>query len=136
MSLTPTYIPTHGTLADRVVEWFKANPDEELERADVARKFDVPLSRISSELAMSVMQGHLRWLRDRPGTQQGAYRLGDGNAEPAPPPAPAFASNDLMFSISPDRTIAVSFFVPGLIDPRRVLAAMLETAAITIGKQL
>lgn len=135
MSLTPVYIPTHGTLADRVVEWFKANPDEELERADVARKFDVPLSRIAPELAMAVMQGHLRWSRNRPGTYHGTYRLGDGNPEPAPPPAPAIASNDLMFSISPDRTIAVSFFVPGLIDPRRVLAAMLETAAITIGKQ-
>ncbi len=135
MSLTPTYIPTHGTLADRVVEWFRANPDEELERADVARKFNVPPSRITPELAMAVMHGHLRWLRDRPGTHQGAYRLGDGRPEPAPPPAPAVAVSDLMYSVSPDRCIAVSFYVPGLIDPRKVLAAMLETAATTIGKQ-
>lgn len=135
MSLTPVYVPTHGALADRVIEWFHANPDEELERADVARKFDVPLSRIAPELAMAVMQGHLRWLCNRPGMHQGCYRLGDGHPEPAPPPAPAIATCDLMFSISPDRCIAVSFFVPGLIDPRRVLAAMLETAATTIGKQ-
>lgn len=51
------------------------------------------------------------------------------------PPAPAIVCGDILFSISPDRCIAVSFFVPGLIDPRKVLAAMLETAATTIGKQ-
>lgn len=136
MSLTPVYIPTHGTLADRVMEWFRANPDEELTREDVALKFEVPQSRVPVELALSVQQGRLQWMSGHP---HGFYRLGGEvtttAAVGAPPPATAVAASDLMFSISCDRCIEVSFYVPGLIDPRKVLAAMLEAAATTIGKQ-
>lgn len=136
MSLTPEYIPTHGTLADRVVEWMSAHHGYTLTREDIALKFDVPRSRVPVELARAVMDGRLAFLSGHP---HGFYVLGSeqsADAEDAsPPPAPAIAAGDLVFSISPDRCIAVSFTAPGSVDPRMVLAAMLTAAATTIGKQ-
>lgn len=133
MSLAPAYIPLHGSLADRVVEWFGAHPDEQLTRGDVALKFHVTQTSVPLLLNPAVADGRLEWVTTKHGQ---FYQLGDG--EPLPPsttpPAAALAAADLFFSISPDRCIAVSFVVPGLIDPRAVLAAMLEAAAHTIGK--
>lgn len=138
MSLAPAYIPMHGSLADRVVEWFKANSDEELTRSDGAQKFGVLQSSIPQQLALAVQDGRLQWQRP-PYAREGAYRLGisvthEVALAAAHPPAPAIAASDLVFSISPDRCIAVSFIAPGSVDPRMVLGAMLAAAAITIGK--
>ena len=131
MSLTPEYIPTHGTLADRVVEWLSTHQGCALSRDDIALKFDVPRSRVMHELQVAVID---RWLRFDGHSR--LYELGsDTPTSTSTPPAPAVAAGDLVFSISPDRCIAVSFIAPGSVDARKVLAAMLTAAATSIGKQ-
>ncbi|MGQ3231431.1 MAG: hypothetical protein ACT6R2_21380, partial [Blastomonas fulva] len=79
MSLSPAYIPTHGTLPDRVVEWFNANPDEELTLADLAVKFDVSQALASVELAAPVLNGRLQLARSGPDRTR-VYRLGSPQA--------------------------------------------------------
>lgn len=54
----PTYTPRTGSLADRVVSYFRQQPEEELTRADVASKFDVPRASVQACLKDAV-EDHL-----------------------------------------------------------------------------
>lgn len=137
MSTAPAYIPTHGSLAERVTEWFRANPDEELNRLDIATKFGVLQSAVSKDLQWACLEGSIEYVPSR-AKGQGVFRL-TRPAVTAPAtttteePALQLATPDLVFSISPQRQLQVSFFVPGRADPQMVLAAMLTAAAQAIG---
>lgn len=48
------YTPTAGSLADRVTTWFRNNPEEELLRTDIARKFDCTPNTIDASLASAL----------------------------------------------------------------------------------
>jgi hypothetical protein len=51
----PAYEPTSGSLADRVIEYFKENPEEELTRDDIAAKFDADQRFVAAQLAKAVV---------------------------------------------------------------------------------
>jgi len=57
----PVYIPRTGSLADRVLDYFRQCPDEELSQADVAAKFDAQRSSVGSCLKPTVDAGLLAW---------------------------------------------------------------------------
>lgn len=62
-----SYIPKAGGLAARACTYFQANPDEELTRADVASKFEVPASSVDGLLAQCFVNGLLNRARDSDG---------------------------------------------------------------------
>lgn len=142
----PTYIPRHGSLAERLLEFFRRNPDEELSRADIALKFDVLVTSVHTGLATALDHGQLQWIKRG---NSGVYRLPPEEAKPAPdtaaqapqqqpsataqhPPA-ARPASDLSIEISPDGRVNVSFLIPEQANPRDVLANMLKAAAQSIG---
>jgi hypothetical protein len=59
--MTDAYIPQPGSVAYRVLDWFKKNPEEELSVADIARKLDVPRNNVVSSLRVAVDRGVLRY---------------------------------------------------------------------------
>lgn len=52
-----SYQPREGSLAFRLCAFFTANPEEELGRADIAKKYDVHPSNISGLLAAPIAHG-------------------------------------------------------------------------------
>lgn len=48
------YTPTTGSLADRLVTWFRNNREEELMRSDIAQKFEVLSNSIDASLAPAI----------------------------------------------------------------------------------
>lgn len=48
------YTPLPGSLADRVIAWFRINPEEELMRSDIASKFDCQSNTIEASLATAM----------------------------------------------------------------------------------
>ncbi|MEW6559613.1 MAG: hypothetical protein AB1412_05380 [Pseudomonadota bacterium] len=57
----PNYTPQPGSLAERVLDWFVKNPEEELSSADIARKFDVlATSNVIPQLAAALTHDLLR----------------------------------------------------------------------------
>lgn len=144
--MTPTYIPRHGTLADRVLEWFRKNPDEELSRADVAMKFEVPQVSVQACLQAAVVGGELIWTKCA--GQSGVYTYAGGRSAPSatevqqaissPPaatPAPASTwrssmhTDDIYATVNADRRVHIAFTLPPEADPQLVMAAMLIAAA-------
>lgn len=53
------YTPRAGSLPARVIEFFAANPEEELTRLDVAAKFDCQASAVDAGLEAAVNHGAL-----------------------------------------------------------------------------
>lgn len=83
-----TYIPRTGSLADRVLGYLRANPDEELTTRDISVKFDVPQSSIKPCLATAENHGELDYTRNE--DLEYVYRLPRQPKAPkssAPPPA-------------------------------------------------
>lgn len=83
-----TYIPRTGSLADRVLGYLRANPDEELTTRDISVKFDVPQSSIKPCLATAENHGELDYTRNE--ELEYVYRLPKqpkAPKTPAPPPA-------------------------------------------------
>lgn len=68
------YTAPIGSLVDQAIEWFTANPDEELTIPDVAQKFDVTRSIVRACLRPAVKAGVL--LYTRADDQEYVYRLG------------------------------------------------------------
>ena len=60
----PTYIPRSGSLPDRVLDYFRQCPDEELSQADVAAKFDVSRGSVGTCLKPTVEAGLLVYARN------------------------------------------------------------------------
>lgn len=146
MSAAPVYMPTHGSLEERVVEWLRKNPDEELQRSDVASKFQVAQTAVAPALAWAVARGELAWMKPDDGVA-GVYRLGTGTTIEVPPLRPAAASapalgtkpqasvsspTDISVQVSRDGHLCVSFLLPRHAEPRLVAAAMLTAAARAI----
>lgn len=148
--MTPTYIPRHGTLADRVLEWFRKNPEEELSRADVSMKFEVPQSSVQACLQAAVDAGELVWTKLN--GHSGVYTYGGRQgaptttevlpvikAKPSAEPAPASAwrtsaaTDDLYATVNADRRIHIAFTLPPDADANLVMAAMLIAAATSLG---
>lgn len=50
----PTYAPRAGTVPKRVLDFFRANPEEELTIPDIAIKFDVPELSVNKCLHLAV----------------------------------------------------------------------------------
>lgn len=82
----PVYIPRAGSLADRVLDYFRQCPDEELSQADVAAKFDAQRSSVGSCLKPTVDAGLLRY--EHNSDLEYVYTLPDSSRK-AKPPAPA-----------------------------------------------
>lgn len=78
----PVYLPRHGSLAERVIEWFRKNPEEELSRPDIALKFELSQSSVQACLQTAVDNGELIWVK-RSG-QGGVYRCSQIAAAPGP----------------------------------------------------
>lgn len=53
----PVYIPRTGSLADRVLDYFRQAPEEELTQADIAHKFDVSRGSISACMETALSKG-------------------------------------------------------------------------------
>lgn len=51
--------PNKGGFRERLRQFFAANPDEELTRADIMTKFDVPASTVDSALKRMSEAGEL-----------------------------------------------------------------------------
>ncbi len=71
-----SYRPQQNSTPARVLAWFKANPEEELTRSDLAVKFDLALNSVGGSLLLAVRAGLLHITRNRLG--QSVYRLGRG----------------------------------------------------------
>lgn len=142
----PHYLPRHGSLAERVIEWFRKNPDEELSRADVAMKFEVSQSSVQACLQTAVDNGELIWVKRSgngsvyrsaarqaaPGPAEAAQAI---NALPVPSTTQALQKppGDLYATVSADRRVHIAFTLPPAADPNLVMAAMLIAAAQTLG---
>ncbi len=55
------YNPRADSLPARVLAYFASNPDEELTRADISRKFDCNVSSVQASLKTAVEAGALIW---------------------------------------------------------------------------
>lgn len=94
------YLPKPGSLAEGVLAYLTANPDEELNSRDIAIKFDRPLSGVIPALRAPVHWQHLDCDK---GTQQkpSVFRLGPArrrmleSTQPSAQPANGRASNAL-----------------------------------------
>lgn len=69
------YIPKAGSLAEEVINFLMANPDEELSSGDIAVKFDHLQTSVTTGLKTAV---HWQHLTCEPGSpnRQAIYRLG------------------------------------------------------------
>lgn len=70
----PTYTPRYGSLAERALDFFRSNPDEELTPSDMAAKFDVEYRSVAQGLRPAVAAGLLVKV---PRGRQVVYRLPD-----------------------------------------------------------
>lgn len=143
------YFPIHGSLEERVIEWLRKNPDEELQRSDVASKFNVAQTSVAAGLANAVARGELEWVKPAP-QLAGVYRLAGGWVKvPVPPPAPALVmapaaikasakvfgkrlgdeALDISVQVTETRHLTVAFVLPPEADAHLVAAAMLTAAA-------
>lgn len=95
------YIPKAGSLAEEVINFLMANPDEELNSRDIAVKFDRMLNTITPALRTAVHWQHLTW---EPGTphRPSVFRLGparkrmlQGASQPSAAATEGSASNAL-----------------------------------------
>lgn len=77
-----TYVPMEGTLGQKVLDFFKENPEEELTRADIADKFDVQAAKVASSLVHAVTRGPLERVRNHQG--EDVWRLRNGPFNPWP----------------------------------------------------
>lgn len=59
MTEPTTYTPREGSLADRVIKYFAANPDEELTRRDLSDKFECAQAGVDTSLDGAVRAGLL-----------------------------------------------------------------------------
>ena len=77
-----SYQPRGDSLAARLCAFFKANPEEELDTGDIAKKYDVHSKQVPSLLTSALAHGFI--LRVGPGS----YKAGDKllQAGDAPPP--------------------------------------------------
>lgn len=64
MTTTPTYIPRTGSLSDRVLDYFRQQPQEELTSADIAAKFEVSRGSVMASLQTAVANGALEYTRN------------------------------------------------------------------------
>ncbi len=101
------YQPRPGTFPARVLEWFQANPDEELTREDAGRKWDLAPSQVTIGLRACVIAGLLAYGHNDDLTMVYSLpRPGKKVASPAPAarpkaaawPAPTTAPGALDFS--------------------------------------
>ena len=53
-----------GSIPARVIDWLKANPDEELARGDVSQKFDIAINSVNATLQAAVSGGALVFERN------------------------------------------------------------------------
>lgn len=91
-----SYQPRPDTFPARVLEWFRANPDEELTREDAGRKWDLAPSQVTIGLRACVIAGLLAYGHNddltmvyslpRPGKKTAA------TSAPAPAPRPQAAA--------------------------------------------
>ena len=109
-----TYTPRADSLPARVLAYFADNPDEELTRADISRKFDCNVSSVQASLKTAVDAGALVWIQNedlewvyRPGTNSVAnpFRALAGTN---PASAPAAALPALLATLAVDDHVPVN----------------------------
>lgn len=77
-----SYQPRGDSLAARLCAFFTANPEEELSRADIAKKYDVHPSNISGLMTSAIAHGLLA--RDSAGVYKAGPKLLAAKDSPAP----------------------------------------------------
>ena len=60
----PIYSPRTGSIPFKVLQFLKANPDEELTRQDIALKFDTAVATVDQLLAIAKARGALKTARN------------------------------------------------------------------------
>jgi len=81
------YTPLPGSLADRVVAWFRINPEEELLRSDIASKFNCHSNTVEASLATAMANKLINKTRC-PETGATIFKVGP-NIDQAAPSLPA-----------------------------------------------
>ena len=61
-----THTLYNGSIADRVVQWFRQHPSEELTARDIAIKFNYHRNVVYQRLAVAVREGYLTRSTKRP----------------------------------------------------------------------
>lgn len=87
----PTYVPRTGSLSDRVLAYFRQQPDEELTSADIASKFEVSRGSVMASLQTAVSNGALEYTRNT--ELEFMYRLPSGAAALTMPAAQSAPEN-------------------------------------------
>jgi len=85
----PNYAQREGSLAERVQAFFRAHPEEELSRGDVALKFDVMADQVAKLLKPLLNDGLIKLGPNEEGTR--VYSAGLALRQIAPAAAPSIA---------------------------------------------
>jgi hypothetical protein len=91
----PTYIPRMGSLAERVLDYFRQSPDEELTQGDIAAKFEVSRGSVTACMETALNKGAVTYVQNedliwvyRPGKGTAAPKPNSTKADAPPPPEP------------------------------------------------
>jgi hypothetical protein len=85
---TPHYAPRSNSLADRVIQYFQVNSDEELDLDAIAAKFDTSRINIHTQLGMCVTHGYLDRRRNEDGEWYYIKGKGTPKAKATQPSSP------------------------------------------------
>jgi hypothetical protein len=122
VSNTP-YTPQIGSLAYRICAWFQSNRDEELSRADIAKKFEIAAASIDGLLSACFTASYLNRAKDDDGGAiiVAGSKLKDLVLSAAPPPVAAGKKRKLGQRLPPLSlsSLKVEKGVP--IPPRRIM---------------
>ena len=72
----PAYTPRFGSLAERALEFFRRNPEEELTPSDMAEKFSVAYGSVDQGLKPALDAGLMVKVKSQP-SRRVVYRLPD-----------------------------------------------------------
>lgn len=122
--MTQQYKARVGSMPARLLDFLKANPEEELTRADVAQKFDMPTTSVNACLEPAVNGGALVF--ERNADLDFVYRLPRAGEKPpgrkpatspwpavaAPAPAAAPAAPDVLADMARIDALSVDEDVP------------------------
>lgn len=104
------YKPRGDSAAKRVLDFFAANPDEELTSADIARKFDIEPKSVHSSLKAVIDAGLL--VRDRNDDLEMVFRRGQASAGASPfaglSPGPSEPTTESINALSVDDNVPLT----------------------------
>lgn len=115
----PIYSPRTGSIPFKVLQFLKANPDEELTRQDIALKFDTAVATVDQLLAIAKARGALKTARNS--AMQLVWMIDDVSA---------FEIGEAEEPLDADTTPAVEVEVGLAPSPARAPVAPVDDAAM------